>query len=162
MKNLQDLYIHELRDLHDAESQIIEALPKMAKKAEHKSLKDALQEHLNETKEQRNRLDKIFKRLDKGQSGTVCKAMRGLISEGEDLMEEAKASDVRDAAIIAAAQRVEHYEISGYGTAATYAKMLGFTEDHDLLSKTLAEEKEADQKLNKVAKEAVNPEAMPA
>ena len=162
MKDLQDLYLHELRDLHDAESQIIEALPKLAKKASNDALKKALQEHLNETKEQRRRLDQIFKRLEKGQSGKVCKAMRGLIAEGEDVVEEAKENDVRDAAIIAAAQRVEHYEISGYGTAATYAKRLGYSEDHELLSQTLSEEKEADQKLNKIAKQTVNPEATPA
>lgn len=162
MKDLQDLYLHELRDLHDAETQIIEALPKLAKKASNDALKKVLQEHLNETKEQRRRLDQIFKRLDKGQSGKVCKAMRGLIAEGEDVVKEAKENDVRDAAIIAAAQRVEHYEISGYGTASTYAKQLGFSEDHELLSQTLSEEKEADQKLNKIAKQTVNPEATPA
>lgn len=162
MKNLEALYVHELRDLFSAEEQIIEALPKMAKNAEHEALKELLQEHLQETKEQRSRMEKIFKRLDKGQSGKVCKAMRGLIAEGEDVLEEATDPNVRDAAIIAAAQRVEHYEISGYGTAATYAERLGFSEDHELLTQTLAEEKEADQKLNKVAKEIVNPEAAEA
>lgn len=160
MKNLQDLYLNEIRDLHDAESQIIEALPKMVKHAEHEKLKKALQEHLEETKQQRNRLDQILKRHDKGQSGKACKAMRGIISEGESVVEEAKESDVRDAAIIAAAQRVEHYEISGYGTVATYAEQLGFSEDHDLLSETLSEEKEADEKLNKIAKGMVNKEAV--
>lgn len=159
MNNLQDLYVSELRDLASVEDQIIAALPKMAKKTENKQLKQALQEHLEETKQQRDRIEKIFKRLDKGQSGKVCKAMRAILEEGEDMVEEAKEADVRDATIIAAAQKVEHYEISGYGTVATYAKQLGFSEDHDLLSETLAEEKEADEKLNKIAKEMVNQEA---
>lgn len=159
MKNLQDLYVSELRDLASVETQIIEALPKMAKKAENRQLKQALQEHLEETKQQRDRIEKIFKRLDKGQSGKVCKAMRAILEEGEDMVEEAKEADVRDATIIAAAQKVEHYEISGYGTVATYAEQLGFSEDHDLLSETLAEEKEADEKLNKIAKGMVNQEA---
>lgn len=162
MKNLQDLYVDELRDLANVEDQIIKALPKMAKKAENKQLKDALQEHLEETKQQRGRLDKIFKRLDKGQSGKVCKAMRAIIEEGEDMVEEAKEADVRDATIIAAAQKVEHYEISGYGTAATFAEQLGFSEDHDILTETLAEEKEADKKLTNIAKSMVNKEAAAA
>ncbi len=162
MKNLQDLYVSELRDLADAESQLIKALPKMAKKAENKELKEALQEHLEETKQQHRRIEQIFKRLEKGQSGKVCKAMRAIVEEGENMVEEAQEADVRDAAIIAAAQRVEHYEIAGYGTVATYAEMLGFSEDHDLLGETLSEEKEADEKLNKIAKGMVNREAATA
>ena len=159
MKNLQDLYLNELRDLASVEKQIIEALPKMAENAENETLKDALQEHLEETKQQQSRLEQIFKRHDKGKPRKVCKAMSAIIEEGEEMVEESKEPDLRDAAIIAAAQKVEHYEIAGYGTVATYAKQLGFSEDHDLLTETLAEEKEADKKLNKIAKEMVNREA---
>jgi len=159
MKDLQDLYVHELRDLYDAENQLIEALPKMAKKAEHPELKKALEEHLEETMQQRDRIKEILKRHDERVTRKVCKAMRGLIAEGEDVVKEAKDPDVRDAAIIAAAQRVEHYEISGYGTAATFAEMLGFTEDYEQLTETLEEEKAADTKLNKIAKDRVNKEA---
>lgn len=162
MKNLEELYIEEIRDLRSAESQIIEALPKMAKAAKNKALKEALQEHLKETKEQLGRLEQILERHDKGPGRKVCKAMRGLIAEGEDVLEEAEEADVRDAAIIASAQRVEHYEIAGYGTVATFAERLGFSEDHGLLGKTLAEEKEADEKLTKIAKKMVNREAVTA
>ncbi len=162
MKNLQDLYVDELRDLASVEDQIIEALPKMAKKAQNKQLKDALKNHLQETKQQRARIDKIFKRLDKGPGRKVCKAMRAIIEEGEHMVEEAEEADVRDATIIAAAQKVEHYEISGYGTLATYAEQLGFSEDHDLLGESLAEEKKADEKLSKIAKSTVNKEAVAA
>jgi len=153
--SLQELYVEQLRDLYDAEQQIIKALPQMIKAATSDELKQALTEHLDVTKEQANRLETIFNNLGEKAKGEKCKGLQGVISEGNDTVEEIDNDDVRDAAIIGSAQRVEHYEIAGYGTARTFATLLEDDEASDLLQRTLDEEKEADEKLTEIA-EAIN------
>lgn len=160
LNTLKDLYIEQLRDLYSAETQLVEALPKMVEKATHSELKQALRDHLEETRGQVQRLEQIFRSLDEKPGGETCQAMKGLIKEGEEMIKKRGDDDVRDAGIIAAAQRVEHYEISGYGTVATYAEMLNRREDHQLLKQTLDEEQSADGLLNRIAKQVVNVEAM--
>lgn len=160
LETLKDLYIEQLRDLYSAESQLIKALPKMVKKASHNELRNAFESHLEETKRQKERLEQIFKNLGEKASGEKCKAMEGLIKEAEDLMGKKADEDVLDAGMIASAQRVEHYEIAGYGTVRTYAEMLGRSQDVNLINQILGEEKKADEKLNRIAMEVVNPEAM--
>lgn len=161
LETLQNLFVEQLRDLYDGEQQITKALPKLIEKARHEDLKDALQEHLDVTREQIRRLDDIFRMLGESASGETCKGMKGVIAEGDDLVSDAKDDSVRDAGIIASAQRVEHYEIAGYGTVRTYAKLLGRTEIANLLEQTLQEEKDADKTLNEIA-ENVNIEAKAA
>jgi len=151
--SLEELYVEQLRDLYDAERQIIEALPKMIDAAASNNLKDALTEHLAVTKTQATRLDQIFNALGEKAKGEKCKGMEGVIEEGSDLVEDIDDPEVRAAAIIAAAQRVEHYEMAGYGTARTYATLLGDDEATQLLQQTLEEEKEADQTLTELAGE---------
>ena len=155
---LQKLYVEELRDLHSAERQIIQALPRMIKAATSPDLKAALQEHLDITKEQLGRLDQIFERLGKKGTGKKCKGMEGVIADGKELLEEDMAPEVLDAGIISAAQHVEHYEMAGYGTVRTYAQLLGDKEAQRLLQMTLDEEGDADKKLTKLA-ERINVEA---
>ncbi|MDT0643909.1 ferritin-like domain-containing protein [Zunongwangia sp. F363] len=159
MKNLEDLFEHQLKDLYSAESQLIEALPKMAKNASDSELKKAFESHLEETKGHKKRLEEVCKELGIKPTGEECKAMKGLIKEAESFLKEDVDDDVRDAGLIADAQRVEHYEISGYGTVVRYAKELG----HDGLAKklheTLEEEYGADDKLNKLAESRLNREA---
>ncbi|TDB68285.1 ferritin-like domain-containing protein [Arundinibacter roseus] len=159
MKNLDDLLEHQLKDLYSAESQIIKALPKMAKKASDEQLKQALTDHLAETEEQKKRLEEACKILGFKPSGETCKAIEGILKEASDFLSESAEPAVMDAGIIAEAQRVEHYEISGYGTAARYAKQLGHKEVAKLLDQTLAEEQNADTKLNNLAIERINVEA---
>ena len=159
MNSLKDLFIHELRDLHSAETQLADALPKMAEKATDQKLKDCFKGHLEETKGHKERLEQIAKKLDIDIKGEKCEAMEGLVREGKEALEMKGDDEVRDAALIGAAQRVEHYEMAGYGTARNYAKRLGFTEAADLLEKTLEEEKGADAKLNDVAISRVNEKA---
>jgi ferritin-like metal-binding protein YciE len=159
METLQDLYVHELKDIYNAEKQILQALPKMAKKANHNDLKQAFEEHHRVTEEQVRRLDTIFSDLGQNPSGKKCKGMEGLIEEGEEILEEDADPDVRDAALIAAAQRVEHYEIAAYGTARTYARQLGFDNHVDLLQRTLDEEGETDKRLTKLAENRINRDA---
>lgn len=156
MKNLKDLLEHELKDLYSAESQLIDALPSMAKGANHPALKKAFESHLEETKEHKERLSQACRILGINPGNTVCNAMKGLIEEGEHMLEEEADEEVRDAGLIGCAQRVEHYEIAGYGTAGYYAKMLGEDEVAGLLAETLEEEKDADEKLNDIAIEKVN------
>jgi ferritin-like metal-binding protein YciE len=151
---------HEIQDLYSAEDQLVDALPKMAKAAKHAALKKAIENHLEETKKQKERLEKVADLLDMKPSGHKCKAMAGLIAEGEEILKEDAEAEVKDAAIIGASQRVEHYEIAGYGTARYYAKMLGENEVAKLLSQTLDEEKGADEKLNNLATEKINEKAM--
>jgi len=151
--NLEELFQHELRDVLDAERQILKALPKMIKAAESEVLKAALTEHQGVTEEQVGRLETIFKSLDKAARGKHCKGMEGLLAEGSEMIEEEETSPTLDAAMIGAAQKVEHYEIAAYGTLVEYAKILGMDEAVELLSATLAEEKEADEKLSSVASE---------
>jgi ferritin-like metal-binding protein YciE len=156
MSNLQDLYLHELKDIHSAERQILEALPKMAKAASHDELRNAFEEHRRVTEEQVRRLDTIFDELGERPGNKKCRGMEGLIEEGEEILEEDADPDVRDAALIAAAQRVEHYEIAAYGTARTYAQQLGFNNHIELLQRTLDEEGETDKRLTKLAESSVN------
>ena len=162
MKTLHDLYIHELKDLYSAEKQLLKALPKMAKAATNDQLREALESHLEETETQAERLEKLLKELDTTTRGPKCAAMEGLVEEGKHALEEEMTDDVRDVAIICACQRVEHYEIAGYGCARTFARMLGFDDAADLLQQTLDEEKAADEKLTEIAMETVNAEAVTA
>lgn len=161
-ENLQDLFVHELRDLYDAETRIVETLPEMIDKASSTDLKEAFQNHLEETREQVNRLEEIFRSMGQDPSGETCEGMEGLLEEGSEILEEQGDPMVVDAAIIGAAQRVEHYEIAAYGTAKTFAKRLGDNDAEKLLDKTLKEEKKADEKLTKVAESVVNPKAKKA
>jgi ferritin-like metal-binding protein YciE len=152
-ESLQDLYLEQLKDLYDAENQLIKALPKMAKAASSEELRNAFEEHLEQTKEQAQRLETIFEGMGKKAKGQKCKAMEGLIKEGGAVIEEDMAEGVKDAALIAAAQRVEHYEIAGYGCVRTYANLLGESKAANLLEKTLEEEKEADGLLGGIAEQ---------
>ena len=159
-ESLQTLYEHELKDLYSAEQQILEALPKLIKAATNPDLKASLTEHKAITEKQVERLDQIYRELGKRPESEKCKGMEGLLKEGDKAIEEFKDSDVLDAAIIAAAQRVEHYEMAGYGCARTYANMLGLGEQAELLQTTLNEEGEADHRLTDLAEECVNIEAI--
>lgn len=159
IKTLSDLYIESLRDLYSAETQIVEALPKMAKAVEDEELRAGFEEHLKQTKGQIERLDNIFKELNEKPTGHTCEAMKGLLKEGEELMKTVKEPSVLCAALIGAAQKVEHYEISGYGTARTFARLLGYEEQADLLQETLDEEAETDEKLTDLAESMINEEA---
>jgi ferritin-like metal-binding protein YciE len=155
-------YVDELRDLYDAEKQILTALPKMAQAATHAELRKAFEMHLRQTEGQVARLDKIFGALGEQPTGKKCVAMAGLIKEGDELLKEGLEPDVLDAALIGAAQKVEHYEIAGYGTARTWAKRLGEQEACMLLQQTLEEEAATDEKLTKLAEPKINKEAMAA
>lgn len=157
--NLRKLYMEELKDLHSAERQIIQALPKMAKKASNPQLKQAFEQHLEVTRMQLERLDQIFERIGKKGTGKKCKGMEGLIEEGKEMMEEDMEPEVMDAALIAAAQRIEHYEMAGYGTVRTYARILGEEQDAKLLQKTLDEEGNTDKLLTQLAESSINVEA---
>ena len=160
MKNLQELFEHQLKDLYSAESQLLKALPKMEKSAADKRLKEAFTGHLTETEQQRSRLEDICKTLDIILGGEKCKAMEGLIKEAEDFIEEAKSDEVMNAGLIAEAQRVEHYEILGYGTAVRYAKELGHKDIAKILQCTLDEEYIANEKLGKLAEGRLNKKAI--
>lgn len=155
---LKDLYVDELKDLYDAEHQIIKALPKMIEAASSEELQSALTEHLEITRTQAERIEQIFESMGEKAKAKKCKGMEGVIKEGSEVIEENDDEQVRDAGIIAAAQRVEHYEMAGYGTARTYATLLGEDEAAELLEQTLNEEKEADEKLSQLA-EQINVEA---
>jgi len=159
LNNLNDLLIHELKDLYNAENQIMKALPKMAKATSSEKLSTAFQDHLNETQTQIERLEQVFEIIGEKASGEKCKAMEGIIRECEDMMEQRADKSVMDAALIACAQRVEHYEIAGYGTVCTYAKQLGMTDVLDLLQMNLSEEKKTDEKLTFLAEQAINMKA---
>jgi ferritin-like metal-binding protein YciE len=148
---LEDLFLHELKDIYDAEKRLLKALPKMAKAASSEELKAAFDEHLAVTEQQVVRLEQVFADLDKPARGKKCLGMEGLIEEGAALMKEDAEEPVMDAGLIAAAQKVEHYEIASYGTLATYAKILGLNNALKLLKETLAEEKETDVKLTELA-----------
>jgi len=161
LETLNELLIEQLQDLYSAENQIIEALPKMAEAASSPELKRAFQEHLRQTEGQVERLEQCFEQLDTEAEGNECKGRKGLLEEGEDLMDEDAEPEVLDAGLIAAAQRVEHYEIAGYGCARTYAQLLGLKEVASSLQQTLNEEKETDQKLTELA-ESINVEAKAA
>jgi len=159
LDSLRTLWIEEMRDLYNAESQLVKALPKMAKKASNPELREAFENHLEETRNHLERLEEIFSRLGKKPTGKTCQAMKGLIEEGSELMQEEGSDSVIDAGIISAAQKVEHYEIAGYGTVRTWASILGEEEAEDLLQETLDEEGAADETLTEVAEGIVNEEA---
>jgi len=156
LETLKDLYIHELKDLYSAEKQIIKALPKMAKAANNPDLAAGFKLHLEETKEHAARLETILKSHDATTRGPKCKGMEGVLAEGAEMIEEEADEEVRDAGLIGAAQRVEHYEMAGYGTARTFAELLGDTEGAKLLQLTLDEEGATDEKLTKLAKSTIN------
>jgi len=160
MKTLNDLFLHELKDLYHAEHQLLKALPKMAKAATSDELRMAFEDHLQETEGQVERLEQIFTELNVPARGIKCEAMEGLIKEGKEAIEEDLDDDVRDAALICAAQRVEHYEIAGYGCARTFAERLGHNHVAELLQQTLDEEGNADKKLTEIAMGSVNAAAM--
>jgi ferritin-like metal-binding protein YciE len=159
LESLENLFVHELKDLLSAEKQLVKALPKMAKGANSEALRAGIEEHLEQTKGHVERLEKIFGLLGKTARAETCKAMEGLIEEGSDLLKEEGSPSVKDAALIGAAQRVEHYEIAAYGTARTLAQLLGQDEAAELLQETLDEEKETDEKLTELAMSEINPEA---
>ena len=161
LENLEQLFLQELRDLYDAEDQITEALPKMIEAAHHAELKSALQQHLDVTRQQIQRLDQVFNILGEDASGQTCKGMKGVIKEGDEIVSQGGDDATVDAGIISAAQRVEHYEMAGYGTVRTYAELLGQQQIARLLQQTLDEEKEADEKLTQIAR-SVNIEAKAA
>ena len=156
LETLKDLYIHELKDLYSAEKQIIKALPKMVKAATNKQLAAGFAEHFEQTKEHATRLEKILTSHDESTRGPKCEGMEGVIKEGEEMIEEDAEDEVRDAGLIAAAQRVEHYEMAGYGCARTYAELLGDQHGVRLLQTTLIEESDTDKKLTKLAKSVIN------
>jgi ferritin-like metal-binding protein YciE len=156
--NLRDVFVEQLKDLYNAEQQLVKALPKMAKAASSTDLAQGFEEHLEQTKGHVNRLEEIFEKLEEKPTGKKCKAMEGLIKEGAETIEEDASDAAKDALLIAAAQRVEHYEIAGYGSVKTYADLLGEKEAAELLAETLQEEKDTDEKLTEAA-ESINAEA---
>jgi ferritin-like metal-binding protein YciE len=160
MDTLQKLYTDELRDLYNAENQLLKALPKMAKAASSEDLKDAFEKHLEQTKGHVKRLEQVFEELDEKPKGKTCRAMKGLIEEGSEILEQKGEESVLDAGIIVAAQKVEHYEIAGYGSARTFAHLLGQDKAAELLQATLDEESETNELLNRLAESVINPEAM--
>jgi len=153
-----ELFKEELQDLYDAERQIIQALPKMVEAASNEELKSAFEEHLEQTREQVKRLDRVFQAIGEKPQAKTCEGMQGLLKEGEKIIAEIPKSPVLDAAIIGAAQKVEHYEISGYGTARTMAEMLGQQDAAELLEETLEEEKATDETLTEIAESIMSGE----
>lgn len=160
IESMEDLFLEQIADLYDAEKRLVKALPKMAEASTSQSLSQALQSHLLETEGHVTRLEKIFGMLGKDPKGQTCDAMKGLISEGEDIVSDIDKSALRDAGVIAAGNRVEHYEIAAYGSARTFAQTLGLTQAAALLEETLQEEKKADQKLTQLAESMINEEAL--
>ena len=156
---LRELYVDELRDLYDAENRLVKALPKLAKEAQSQELRSGIEEHLKQTRGHVDRLRQIFEAMGERPGGKKCAGMVGLIQEGDEMMDQEFEDGVKDAALISAAQRVEHYEIAAYGCVKTWAGLLGEKEAQDLLERTLNEEKEADQKLTEIAGE-INVQAM--
>jgi ferritin-like metal-binding protein YciE len=156
LATLKDLYVHELKDLYSAENQLIKALPKMAKAAKNRQLASGFTQHLEQTKKHAKRLEQILKGQGESTRGPKCEGMEGLIAEGDKMVKEDAEDEVRDAGLIAAAQRVEHYEIAGYGCARTYASLLRDAKGARLLETTLLEEGATDKKLTKLAKSVIN------
>jgi ferritin-like metal-binding protein YciE len=159
---MEDLFVDEIRNLYDAEKQLTKALPKMAKASSTPELRRAFEDHLKETQNQVDRLDEIFRLLDAKATGKKCVAMQDMIKEGEEVIGETRDTPLGDAGLIAAVQKLEHYEISGYGSARAHAQLLGNTKAVSLLEQTLKEEKQADRKLNDIAESIVNREAAEA
>ena len=160
METLEKLYINELRDLYSAENQLLKALPKMAKGASSAELKEAFENHLAETETHVERLEQIFKDMEENPEGKTCRGMKGLIEEGSEILEEEGEDSVLDAGIIVAAQKVEHYEMAGYGSVRAFAQLLGQEEAAQLLQTTLDEESKANELLNQIAETTVNAEAV--
>jgi ferritin-like metal-binding protein YciE len=156
LDSLDKLFLEELRDMYNGEKQITRALPKMAKAAESPELQQAFTKHLKETEGQIQRLEKIFQQLGEAVRGKTCKGLQGILEEGKDVLEEDSEEAVLDAALIAGAQKVEHYEIASYGCLRTYAQLLGHTEAVKLLEQTLAEEEAADKKLTQLGESGIN------
>ena len=162
LENLEKLYLDELKDIYDAEHQILKALPKMAKKAAARDLQRAFEDHQKQTEGQVQRLEKVFDRLGKKATRKTCKGVKGLIEEGEEYVKATGDEDTIDASLISAAQRVEHYEMAAYGTLRTYAEILGHDEQARLLQQTLDEEEKTDQRLTKLAQSGINVQAAAA
>jgi ferritin-like metal-binding protein YciE len=162
LSNLKKLLVHELRDLHSAETQILDALPRLIEKSRDEDLRTAFQEHLEETRRHVTRLNEIFAEFGEEPDDQRCRGMEGLLKESDQMLKEDADADVRDAGIISAVQRVEHYEMAGYGSAATYARMLDERHAAELLEQTLDEEKRADKTLTLIAERTVNPKAKSA
>lgn len=160
LETLKDLYIQEIKDLYSAEKQILQALPKMAKAASNARLKAGFEEHLAQTKEHASRLEKLLASHSQTTRGPKCKGMEGVLKEGAEMIEDEADEEVRDAGLIAAAQRVEHYEMAGYGCARTYAELLGDKDGAKILQLTLNEEGDTDKKLTKLAESTINVMAM--
>jgi len=160
MTSLEDLFLHELQDIHNAEKQLIKALPKMAKSAESEHLRSAFEKHLEETKGQVERLEQVFELLGKPAKGKTCMGMQGLITEGQELISEKAEPSVKDAGLIVAAQKVEHYEIAAYGSLCVFAEMLGHKDVKKLLKQNMAEEENTDKALTQLAEDLVNYEAL--
>ncbi|BDI31586.1 YciE/YciF family protein [Capsulimonas corticalis] len=159
LKELNDLYIDELKDLYNAEHQILEALPKMADTATSPKLKKAFQTHIKQTQVHVQRLEQIFEGLGENPAGKICKAMKGLVAEGAEMIKEKATPAVKDAGLITSAQRVEHYEMAGYGSVRTFAKQLGYVEAAVLLQTTLDEEQQTDLDLTALAEATINKKA---
>jgi len=159
LESIKDLYVSELKDLYDAEQQIIQALPKMAQAASSPELRSAFEEHLGQTRGQAQRLEQIFEMMGSKPARKRCKGIAGVLEEGEELLKEKAEPDVLDAGLICGAQKVEHYEIAGYGSVRTYAQLLGENEAARLLQQTLDEEGETDKKLTRLAEKGINREA---
>ncbi|HLF26707.1 MAG TPA: ferritin-like domain-containing protein [Anaerolineae bacterium] len=159
LKSLEDLYVAELKDLYSAETQLVKALPKMIKATSSSELQRGFEEHLEQTRRHVDRLDRAFQELETSPGRKKCKGMEALIEEGKEMLEQAVDPDVLDVALISAAQRIEHYEIAGYGTARAYARLLGYTAAVDLLSRTLDEEKLTDERLTQIAESRINIQA---
>lgn len=159
VRTLDDLYVDLLKDLYSAEKQLTKALPKMAKNAQSSDLQKAFQDHLRQTEKQAERLERIFSDMDGSPRGKKCVGMEGLVEEGNEIMKEAADPDAMDAGLIAAAQKVEHYEIAGYGTARAWARHLGYNDAAKLLEQTLEEESMANELLTRIAESHVNMEA---
>lgn len=159
LASLQDLYVEELKDLYSAETQLVKALPKMAQAASNPQLKSAFEQHLAQTEGHVKRLDQIFQNLGTDGKGKPCKGMRGLLEEGDEFLQENASPEVKDAGLISMAQRVEHYEIAGYGTVCTYAQQIGDNDANTLLRQTLEEEKQTDNKLTQLAESRINRQA---
>lgn len=159
IESLRDLFVQELRDLYNAENQLVKALPRMEKAAFSNDLKESFSEHLKQTQGHVSRLEQIFNHLGESPKSETCEAMEGLISEGEDYVKADTEEHIRDAALIAAAQKIEHYEIAGYGTARTLATCLADTTSANLLQETLNEEAKADKHLTEIAESHINTQA---
>ena len=159
IQSMKDLFLEQIRDLYSGETQIVKALPKMVEAASNEELREGFSEHLQQTQMHVARLEDIFTRLDEKPGGVKCVGMEGLLKEGEEMIDSTEAGSVRDAGLIAAAQRVEHYEMAGYGSAREFARQLGDSSAVQLLEETLEEEKETDERLTEIAMSVVNDEA---